>query len=158
MPDVRPAASPPDLPPQSSAPPPAQPRPWRFRAWFWLSLSGLSLLAGILANVEPDGATWFGLRGPRCPVGTGLGEHACPGCGLVRATSATLQGRPADAWEFHPAGLAVAALLVGTFSVHLDIIRRGLEAPFHRRLQRLGYLSFAFAVLAGYALRWLRHL
>lgn len=131
--------------------PPRNARP--HRSWPWLLGSGAALLIGATAHVEPAAATWFGVRGPHCPLGSCLGEHACPGCGLVRGVSSALQGDLAGAWLFHPAAIAIAALLVGSFAVHVDIIRRGHELPFHRRLRRAGHLTFAAAVLLGWALR-----
>lgn len=124
-------------------------------AWLRLTGSGLALLAGATAEVEADAARWFGVRGPHCPLGTCLGEHACPGCGLVRGVAATLQGRFGDALTFHPGAPAVALLLLGTFAAHLHIVRAGRESPGHRRLLRVGHLAFATVVLAGWTLRLL---
>jgi hypothetical protein len=119
--------------------------------------ASLALAAGLAANVTADGATWFGVRGPRCPLGACLGELACPGCGLLRSTAAALQGDLALAWAAHPSGLAVAALLVGAAALHFDVLRQRRELAGHLRLRRAGHLAFAVALLAGWLLRFLLH-
>ncbi|MFN3241459.1 MAG: DUF2752 domain-containing protein [Planctomycetota bacterium] len=123
-------------------------------AWFWLTGSALAITAGISADVAPESATWFGVRGPQCPLGSCLGQLHCPGCGLVRSTSSALQGDLEAAWHFHPAGIVIAALLPVTFLVHFDILRRRRELPLHHRLRRAGYLLFVASILTGWALRY----
>ena len=112
-----------------------------------------ALIVGWTAAVTADGATWFGVRGPACPVGACLGPLACPGCGLLRATAAALQGDLAFAVAAHPAGPAVAVLLCGGALVHLDVLRRGREMPRHHAARRLGRRIFLFALLGGWLLR-----
>ena len=119
-----------------------------------MTLSGLGLAAGLTATVRPDAATWFGVRGPRCPLGSCLGPIACPGCGLVRSTANTLQGEFSAAWATHPGGLGIALLLPTVFLVHLDILRRGHELPFHRRLRRAGYVFATLSIFAGWLIRF----
>lgn len=118
-----------------------------------LSLCLGALVAGWTATVDPGGATWFAQRGPACPVGACFGPLACPGCGLLRATAAALQGDLRLAWAAHPAGPAVAGLLLGATALHLHMLLRGREGPHHRRLRRLGHGSFVLALLSGWALR-----
>ncbi|MEZ6038707.1 MAG: DUF2752 domain-containing protein [Planctomycetota bacterium] len=115
------------------------------------STSALAMAA--TADVTPEAATWFGVRGPYCPLGTCFGALACPGCGLVRSVAATVQGDFGAAWTFHPAGPVIAALLAGTALVHFDILRRRRELRGHRRLRRAGHVTFVLAVLAGWLLR-----
>lgn len=112
-----------------------------------------ALAAGWTATVCADGAAWFGHRGPPCLVGACLGPLACPGCGLLRATAAALQGDLRLAWAAHPAGPAVAMLLLCATFLHLHVLRRGREGPRHRRLRRLGHWSFVLALLCGWAIR-----
>jgi hypothetical protein len=114
-----------------------------------------ALAVGFAATVTRDGATWFGVRGPHCPIGSCLGPLACPGCGLLRSTAAALQGDFALAFAAHPAGIAVAALLLGGAVLHFDILRRRCELPAHRRLRRLGRTTFVAAVLLGWCVRCL---
>jgi hypothetical protein len=141
--DVTPPAAPPAHAPQR-----------RLASWCWLLGSAGAMAAAWTAEVGAGAATWFGVRGPRCPLGACLGELHCPGCGLVRSTAATLQGDLCAAWHHHPGGIAVAALLPVTFLVHLDILRRRNEPLLHRRLRRTGHLLFVGAVLAGWVLRY----
>lgn len=96
----------------------------RRTVWMWLVGSGAALLAGATATVRPDAATWFGVRGPHCPLGACLGPLACPGCGLVRSTAATLQGDLSVAWAIHPAGPVIAGLLVATCAVNFAAVCR----------------------------------
>ena len=116
---------------------------------------GAALAAALTANVTPDGATWFGIRGPHCPLGACLGPLACPGCGLLRGTAAALQGDVAFAFAAHPAAPVVAALLIAGACVHLDVLRAGRELPWHTAARRLGHRVFAVAVIGGWLLRLL---
>ena len=116
-----------------------------------LLLGGIA--AGVGARVTTDGATWFGVRGPRCPLGACLGEIACPGCGLLRSTASALQGDFASAVAAHPTGLAVAGLLVAGTLLHFDILRRRRELPAHRRLRRAGHWTFVLSLAAGWLYR-----
>lgn len=125
----------------------------RSRPWLPLLLHAGGLAAGWTATVGADGAAWFGVRGPACPLGACLGSLACPGCGLLRATAATLQGDLALAFAAHPAGIAVAALLALGTALHFDILRRGGEMPWHRPWRRAGRYAFALAVGSGWLLR-----
>ncbi len=113
----------------------------------------LALGAALTATVRPDGATWFGMRGPQCPLGSCLGPLACPGCGLLRSTAAALQGDLGFAFQLHPTGPLVAVLLVAGTLLHLDILRRRAELPGHRRLRRLGHTLFVSGLLLGWLLR-----
>jgi hypothetical protein len=128
---------------------PSWPRDAALRA----TAAGLALLAAATATVGLDSARWFGVRGPHCLLGACLGPHACPGCGLVRATAAAVQGDFALAWGMHPAGVVVAALLPLALVVNLDIVRRGRTLAGHATARKLGYLVFVTAVLVGWLLR-----
>lgn len=117
---------------------------------------GIALLAGWTATVHDDGATWFGWRGPTCPLGACLGPLACPGCGLLRSTATALHGDLPRAFTLHPTGPVVAALLVLGAVLHFDILRRGHELPRHRRARTVGHAVFTAARLLGWLLRLLR--
>jgi hypothetical protein len=112
-----------------------------------------ALIAGWTATVHADGATWFGVRGPQCPLGACLGPLACPGCGLVRSTAAALQGDLSAAFAMHPTGPVVAGLLFGSLALHLHVLHHGHESPRHRRLRRFGHSLFVVGLLGGWALR-----
>jgi hypothetical protein len=112
-----------------------------------------ALAAGWCATVTADGASWFGVRGPQCPLGACLGPLACPGCGLLRSTAAALQGDVAFAFGAHPAGPVVAALLLGGALVHFDVLRRRREEPVHRRWRTFGQRAFTIALIAGWLMR-----
>ena len=124
-------------------------------SWLWVLLAAGGLALGWTADVSQEAATWWGVRGPHCPLGTCLGPLHCPGCGLVRSTSSSLQGSFEAAWAFHPGGLVVAALLPMTLIVHLDILRRRREHPYHHLLRRAGRALFMSAVLIGWIARYL---
>ena len=118
-----------------------------------LGAHALALAAGLGARVGPDGASWFGVRGPQCPVGACLGPLACPGCGLVRATASALQGDLGAALAAHPAGPVVAVLLLASTVLHADRLRAGAPTVPHDALRRLGRRVLAAAILGGWLLR-----
>lgn len=133
--------------------PPTTERGGLFAARLRTSLLVAAVLAGATAEVDPEAARWFGLRGPVCPLGACLGPLACPGCGLVRGVAASLQGDLAAGAAAHPAGPAIAVLLVAALGLHLHILRRGHEGAFHTRWRRRGQRLFAGLVLLGWILR-----
>tara|TARA_R110002072_G_scaffold46591_10_gene129182 strand:+ start:213851 stop:214195 length:345 start_codon:yes stop_codon:yes gene_type:complete len=112
------------------------------------------MAVGWSATVRPDAATWFGVRGPECPLASCLGPIACPGCGLVRSTSSALQGDFSHAYAMHPGGLGIALLLPATFAVHFDILRRGREYRGHRRLRRAGFALTSTFIVLGWLIRF----
>ncbi|MFT4515317.1 MAG: hypothetical protein ACI89X_004097 [Planctomycetota bacterium] len=112
------------------------------------------MAVGLTATVRPEAATWFGMRGPECPLALCLGPIACPGCGLVRSTSSALQGDFSEAFTMHPGGIGIALLLPATFAVHFDILRRGRECPGHRRLRRVGYALTSTCIVLGWLIRF----
>ena len=124
-------------------------------SWLWLSGSALAMTAGFTASVGPNAATWFGVRGPHCPLNACLGPIACPGCGLVRGTCSALQGDLSSAFTYHPGGIIIALLLPATAALHLHILRRGRVLPTHLVLRRTGHLAFVSAIALGWLLRYL---
>lgn len=116
-------------------------------------LLAAGVAAGATAEVGADAARWFGVRGPHCPLGQCLGPLACPGCGLVRSVSATLQGDFPLAVNVHPAGPAVAGLMLAALAVNLEILRRGHETASLARWRHRGFVSFVAFVFGGWLLR-----
>lgn len=111
-------------------------------------LGALGLAA--TATASRDAATWFGVRGPICPLGFLLGECACPGCGLTRSTAMVVQGRWSDALALNLGGFVVAALCVAGIALHADVLRRGRVLDRHLSLQKFGRWCF----VGGIALAW----
>lgn len=108
------------------------------------------LVLAVTAEVSREAATWFGMRGPVCPLGFLLGECACPGCGLTRSTAMVVQGRWHEAAVLNIGGFAVALLCVAAVVLHADVLRRGRVSDRHLSLRRLGYWCF----VGGIALAW----
>lgn len=133
-------------------PAPGNPLSLRAAAWRTAGFVG-ALVVGYSAKATAAGATWFGMRGPYCPLGTCFGPLACPGCGLLRSTAAALQGDLSLAFACHPAGPIVALLLLAGTLVHFDILRQRNERRWHHRAQRVGYVLFAAAVAIGWIVR-----
>lgn len=124
----------------------------RAALWALTPPAGVLVLAAT-AQVTRSAATWFGFRGPLCPLGHLLGEHACPGCGLTRATAFAVQGQWGDALAVNPGGLVVAGLCVAAVLLQLDVVRRGRVLPGHLRLRSLGRWCFLIAIFAAWAAR-----
>lgn len=114
--------------------------------------AGVLVLAAT-AEASHSAATWFGIRGPVCPLGFLLGECACPGCGLTRSTAMVVQGRFSDALALNPAGFVVAALCVAAILLHADVARRGRAADLHLTLRQLGRQVFIAGIAAAWLLR-----
>jgi hypothetical protein len=113
----------------------------------------LVLTLAATATVSANAALWLGVRGPVCPLGHWLGEAACPGCGLTRATSLVVQGRWLEAWHVQPAGFAVAALCAGLVVLQLDVLRRGVVLDGHLVVRRAGRWLFVGAVPTAWFVR-----
>ena len=132
-------------------PAPGNPLSLRAAAWRTAGFVG-ALIVGYSATATRDGATWFGVRGPYCPLGACFGPLACPGCGLLRSTAAALQGDLSLAVACHPAGPVVAALLWLGLLLQVDALRGG-EARWHRRARTAGAIAFTGSVIFGWLLR-----
>jgi len=111
------------------------------------------LVLGATASVSREAATWFGVRGPLCPLGHLLGEGACPGCGLTRGTALVVQGRWGEAWALNPGGFVVAGLCAAALLLHLDGLRRGTVLDVHLRLRTAGRWCFVAGILLAWAAR-----
>jgi hypothetical protein len=113
----------------------------------------LALAAAWTADVAPDGASWFGVRGPRCPVALCLGPLACPGCGLVRGVAAAVQGDLAGAFTAHPGAPLVALLLLAATVLHVGALRARTVRRWHARARCAGRVALLAAILGGWLLR-----
>jgi len=135
--------------------PPSIPATRRVRTnALWDLVPPLAVLAlGATASVSREAATWFGVRGPICPLGHLLGEHACPGCGLTRGTAFVMQGRWYEAWTIHPGGFVVAGLCLGAALLHLDVLARGKVLGMHLRLRSAGRWCFVAGILLSWGAR-----
>lgn len=118
-----------------------------------LSPAAGALVIAATATVSRESATLFGVEGPPCPLGSLLGECACPGCGLTRSTSMVVQGRFDEALALNPGGFVVAVLAAAAVLLHLDVMRRGQMLPAHRKLRWFGHRLFAVGVLFAWAAR-----
>ena len=121
-----------------------------------VGLLGSALAVAVTASLGSDGARWYGVAGPACPLGSNIDPVACPGCGLLRSTAASLQGDMSYALLANPAGPVVALLLVAGLLLNLDILRRGSQPRLHLNLRRRGQTALVLSVFAGWILRLLR--
>lgn len=115
--------------------------------------AGVLLLAAT-ASVTMHSASWCGIEGPACPLGHWLGEVACPGCGLTRATACVVQGRWFEALQLHPAAFVLVAGCVGLLGIQVDVMRRGAALEGHRTLQWLGGRLLAASILLAWGIRF----
>lgn len=112
-----------------------------------------TIAVGSTVEVTAERAHWHGVDGPQCLLRGVLGDAACPGCGLTRATALVLQGRLGEGWQIHGGGFVVVLLCAAAIPFHLDILRRGRRTSGHRRWAQLGRL----ALLVGVVGPWLWH-
>ncbi|MCR9245239.1 MAG: DUF2752 domain-containing protein [bacterium] len=122
------------------------------------ALGNMIMPAGVLvlaatARASTEAATWFGIRGPHCPLGAVLGECACPGCGLTRSTAMVVQGRFGEALELNVGGFVVAGLSAAALVLHADVLRRGRVLFGHLRLRETGRWVFVAGVLFAWLAR-----
>lgn len=114
-----------------------------------------ALAVAALGHATADGARWFGVRGPACPLGACLGPLACPGCGLLRSAVAALHGDFELAWRTHPAGVVVVALLAAGVVLDVRAVGTGRAWSRERSLRRLGHRVLVAALIGGWLLRLL---
>ena len=81
---------------------------------------GAALLAGLVAN--PDHPLPIDLCGFKYLTGI-----PCPTCGLTRAVCHALQGQWAASVSYHPAGILVAAILIGWLAWSTAEVARGFS-------------------------------
>jgi hypothetical protein len=120
-----------------------------------LAILASALLVGLLMHADAETATLFGVEGPRCPLRKALGEQACPGCGLTRATVLALHGELSSSWRVHPAGILLVLACVGGIVVHLDILWKRRKRAGHETILRVGGRTLAAGLVVAGLLRWL---
>ena len=116
----------------------------------------LPLLLGAVADADESQATVLGVEAAPCPVRLIVAEHACPGCGLGRATALAVQGQWERSWIVHPAGIMVAALCALGIAVRLSLRFARRSADAGDALLRHGHHIFVLGILAAWIVRLVR--
>jgi hypothetical protein len=128
------------------------PDAWRRHA---VARLGASSLAAVVLLAWPQALPSLALwTGADCLV-RGLTGLPCPGCGITTSLLALAHGDIAGAWAANPAGLVVAALLVGQALAAADALRLG-PAPAGAALRvRLGWFCWLDrAAMGGLLVAW----
>ena len=99
----------------------------------WVSLAVLGLCFAAYMLRETGGAGWM----PGCVFRKVTGFE-CPGCGMTRATYATLHGRIGDAFRFNPVGMVLFPLAMIGFAIEVAGWVRGKPLPFRLNPGRWG--------------------
>lgn len=120
-----------------------------------LAICSGTIAVGARVQVSVERAHWHSVEGPKCLIRGILGDGACPGCGLTRATALVLQGRTREAWEIHGGGFVVAFLCAAGIPFQADILRRGGRVT---RAHILAGRAARIALLLGVVIPWLWHL
>lgn len=99
----------------------------------WFSLAVLCLVFAAWMLRETRGEGWM----PGCFFKMATGFD-CPGCGMTRATYATLHGRIGEAFMFNPVGMVLFPLAL--LGVGIEILGwvRGKPLPFRLNPGRWG--------------------
>ena len=118
----------------------------------------LGVLLGLLAlgraiRVEAGEAQLAGWSGPGCLVSDHLGENACPGCGLTRASALTLQGDWRGAMDFHLGGIVLVGVFLFWAGLYAWMAWQGRLTTSMRRAVRLGRYVLILGVGIGWYLR-----
>ncbi|MGJ8633463.1 MAG: DUF2752 domain-containing protein [Luteolibacter sp.] len=108
----------------------------------WASLAVLFLAVAAYALRETGGAGWM----PGCFFRKFTGLE-CPGCGMTRATYATLHGDFWTAFKFNPVGMILLPL--GLLGVGIEVLGwvRGKPLPFNLNPGRWGATVIAVVVI-----------
>ena len=108
----------------------------------WASLAVLVLAIAAYALRETGGAGWM----PGCVLRRYTGLE-CPGCGMTRATYATLHGDLWAAFKFNPVGMILLPL--GLLGLGIEVLGwvRGKPLPFSLNPGRWGATVIAVVVI-----------
>ena len=108
----------------------------------WVSLAVLGLCFAAYMLRETGGAGWM----PGCVFRKVTGFE-CPGCGMTRATYATLHGRIGDAFRFNPVGMVLFPLAMIGLAIEVIGWVRGKPLPFRLNPGRWGATAIAVLLI-----------
>lgn len=104
----------------------------------WASLVVFVLAFAAYMLRETGGAGWM----PGCVFRKVTGLE-CPGCGMTRATYATLHGRIGDAFRLNPVGMVLLPLAMIGLAIEVIGWVRGRPLPFRLNPGRWGATAIA---------------
>lgn len=114
----------------------------------WMALSVALLGIAAYAFRETGGAGWM----PGCVFRKFTG-YDCPGCGMTRATYASLHGNFAQAFHFNPVGMILLPLASIGLAIELIGWVRGKPLPFRLRTGRWGATIIIGVMISWWILR-----
>ncbi len=114
----------------------------------WVALVVLLLVFAAYMLRETGGAGWM----PGCFFKKATG-YDCPGCGMTRATYATLHGDLGTAFRFNPVGMVLLPLALVALSIEVAGWVRGKPLPFRLNPGRWGATAVAVIMIAWWILR-----
>ena len=140
--------------PRAVAPPDHAGERRRFRRSRILLAAMYALPLALAPFMEADRrrATFFGVEGPRCPVGD-LAGWPCPGCGLTRGFVTAVHGEWAESFSAHPAAVLIVLLAAAGAAAHAFVAYRGEIARPLRIGFRIGRVAFLLAMVLTTAWR-----
>ena len=114
----------------------------------WASLAVLGLAFAAYMLHETGGAGWM----PGCIFRKVTGLQ-CPGCGMTRASYATLHGRFGDAFRFNPVGMVLLPPVMIALGIEVIGWVRGKPLPFRLNPGRWGATVLAVVMIGWWILR-----
>ncbi|MEZ6003877.1 MAG: DUF2752 domain-containing protein [Planctomycetota bacterium] len=111
------------------------------------------ILAGLFLQVDAHSAAIGGVHGPECLLRGLFSEHACPSCGLTRATGLALHGQLGAAARVHIGGIAMALALAFWCLLYAFTAWRNRVPDPVRRWLGLSRVALLLTVAVGW---WLR--
>lgn len=114
----------------------------------WVALAMLVLAGGAYILRETGGAGWM----PGCVFRKTTGFD-CPGCGMTRATYATLHGDIFQAFQYNPLGMVLLPVALLGIGIESAGWVRGKPFPFRLRTGKWGGTILVAIILAWWVLR-----
>lgn len=114
----------------------------------WAALAVLCLAFAAYKLRETGGTGWM----PGCAFKKVTGLD-CPGCGMTRAATATLQGRIMDAFRLNPVGMVLFPLAMLALSLEVIGWVRGKPLPIRLNPGRLGAIVLVVVLMGWWILR-----
>lgn len=111
------------------------------------------LWLGLLLQATAEGATLSSIAGPECLIRNWIGERACPGCGLTRASSLVLHGEFSTAMAVNAGGFFLVGVAVFWSLIHSVILIRGQRSAALVGWLTVGRHVLLFGVILGWVLR-----